>query len=244
MTRLFSFFRKESFSKRIEKIKNGDIREREKMIEEYIPFIIKTVSNKLNRYIESENSEEYSIGMEAFNEAIDKYEISKGNFISFAQLVIKSRITDYLRKISKHNKVIPISQFEKEEKENLKKDFRTEDFTEKYTLKNEIEVFEEQLKKFKINFFDLVNEAPKHIDTRTNGIRIAKYIVENKELKEGLIRKKTLPSKLLIEELGVSVKILKRSRKFIIATVLILDSDLEELKNYIQGIKGGAKDGL
>ena len=239
MTRLVDFFKKNSLTKRLEKIKMGDCDERGKMIEEYIPFIIKTISNITNKYIESENSEEYSIGIEAFNEAIDKYECSKGSFISFSELVIRSRILDYIRKIKKHEVSIPISQFQGEEIDHIKKQLQTKDFTESFAFKNEIEEFETKLEQFNITFLDLLKESPKHIDTRANGLRIAKYIVDNKKLKEELMRKKTLPSTKLRTELGVTVKILKRSRKFIIAAVLILDSDLERLKNYISQTKGG-----
>ena len=83
MARLLDFFSKNSLGKRIEHIQSGDKLEREKLIEEYIPFIIKTISSLTNRYVESENSEEYSIGLEAFNEAIDRYEAKKGSFIAF-----------------------------------------------------------------------------------------------------------------------------------------------------------------
>ncbi|MCT4619072.1 MAG: RNA polymerase sigma-I factor [Marinisporobacter sp.] len=244
MARLFDFFRRDSLTKRLEKIKKGSTQEREKIIQEYIPFIIKTLSDKLNKYIESENSEEYSIGIEAFNEAIDKYEPSRGSFIGFAEIVIKNRIIDYLRKNSKHNKVVPISQFEDDEKNKTEKYFQTEDFTESFTLKNEIKELEEKLKSFHITFFDLEEEAPKHMDTRANALRIAKYIANDKELKESLMKKKTLPSKRIIEEMGVTIKILKRSRKFIIATVVILGSDLEQLKSYIGQTLGGVQSGL
>ncbi|WP_168198350.1 RNA polymerase sigma-I factor [Crassaminicella thermophila] len=244
MARLFDFFRKDPLTKSLEKIQNGDIEEREKIIESYIPFIIKTVSDKLNKYIESENSEEYSIGIEAFNEAIDKYESSRGSFIAFAEIVIKNRITDYLRKNRKHHNVVFMSQFEEDETNKLQKHLRTDDFTENFALKSEIEEFENKLKQFRITFSDLVKESPKHIDTRANGLRIAKFIASNEDLKEDLIRKKSLPSKKIIEELGVTAKVLKRSRKFIIAAVIILDSNLDQLKNYIAQTKGGAKGGL
>lgn len=244
MARLFGFFRKEPITRRLEKITKGDIEEREKFIEEYIPFIIKTISDKMNKYIESENSEEYTIGMEAFNHAIDQYEASKGTFIGFAEVVIKNRIIDYLRTMSKHRKTIPISQFDEDEKNKIQNQFCVEDFTNSLALKDEIEEFEGKLKPFQITFSDLVKDAPKHRDTRINGIRIANHIAKNIELKEALLRKKTLPSTKLIKELGVTAKILKRSRKFIIATVLILDSDLEELKVYLSQTQGGVECGL
>lgn len=244
MACLLNFFKRDALTKRLEKVKKGDIEEREKIIEEYIPFIIKTVSDQLNRYIEAENSEELSVGIEAFNEAIDKYEKNRGNFIGFAQLVIKNRIIDDLRKKSKHKKAIPISQFEEDDNDQLQKHFSIDDFTKNFTLKTEIKEFEEKLKDFQIGFSDLVEEAPKHIDTRANAIRIAKYIADDEGLKEELFRKKRLPSKKLIDQLGTSVKILKRSRKFIIATAIILEGDFEKLKNYVGSSKGGVEGGL
>ena len=49
------------------KIKNTDINE---LIEEYIPFIIKTISKFTNRYVSIENDEEFSIGLVGFYEAV------------------------------------------------------------------------------------------------------------------------------------------------------------------------------
>lgn len=242
MARLINFFKKDSLTNRLDKIKQGNKEERENLIQEYIPFIIKTVSSKTNRYIESENSEEFSIGLEAFNQAIDKYDKDKGAFIAFAELVIQSRITDYMRQTKKFNTTIPISQFEEEESYILEESLRTEDFSKEYELKDEIEEFEQSLKEFDISFSDLVKEAPKHKDTRLNAMSIARYISENHGLKEELMRKKTLPGSKLIKELDITLKVLKRSRKFIIAAVLIYDSDLDILKQYISNLEGGAAD--
>ncbi|AOT73072.1 RNA polymerase sigma-I factor [Geosporobacter ferrireducens] len=244
MARLLNFFKKDTFSDRLIKIQSGDSEEREKLIQEYIPFVIKTISNHINRYLESENSEEYSIGLEAFNEALDKYEASRGSFIGFAELVIKSRITDYLRKIKKHSKTLSINQLEESEENWSSDSLKTEDFTEKIALKEEIQALEKQLKAFDITFQNLVEEAPKHRDTRSKALEIAGFIVNHQELRDELMRKKNLPSSRLVQDMGVTIKMLKRSRKFIIATVLILDSELDGLKQYISGGKGGVSHGL
>jgi RNA polymerase sigma factor len=61
----------------LKQVKNGDILLREKLIADYQPFIIKTVSQFMGKYIEIENSEEFSIGLIAFNEAIDCFDESK-----------------------------------------------------------------------------------------------------------------------------------------------------------------------
>ena len=237
--RLLELLRKDSLTPRLEKAKAGDTLEREKLINEYIPFIIKIVSNKMNRYIESENSEEYSIGLMAFNEAIDRYERSKGSFIAFAELVIKSRITDFLRKSIKYNQTFLLDNFEEGEEGSKVVYQQSEDFSEVMELKDEIKKMESQLREFDITFSDLVKEAPKHMDTREKGLMIAQYISSHPELKEELLRKKNLPNSQLVKELNITPKILKRSRKFIIATVLILDSDLDIIRDYISQVGGG-----
>ena len=61
------------------KIKNTDINE---LIEEYIPFIIKTISKFTNRYVSIENDEEFSIGLFGFYEAIQKYNNDRGPLCS------------------------------------------------------------------------------------------------------------------------------------------------------------------
>jgi len=243
MAPLLSFFKKSSLSRRIESIQSGSKEEREKLIAEYIPFIIKTASDYLNRYIESENSDEYSIAMQAFNEAIDKYDSSRGTFIRFAKLIIHSRLKDYFRKNKNNTRTVLWSQLE-ENHEEIKGHFDMETFINCWAVEEEIQKLEQKLETFRITLTDLVKEAPKHKSTRINGIRIAKYIAENEELKKSLLTTKMLPSSKIMHDLNVTYKILNRSRKFIIATVLILDSNLEALKDYISRIEGGAVNDL
>ena len=105
---------KRSFIDILQKIKSGDRLLKDRFISDYQPFIIKSVSQILNnKYIDIENSEEYSVGLIAFNEAIEKYDVNKGkNFMKFAELVIRRRMVDYFRKISAVcKKEIPFSSF-------------------------------------------------------------------------------------------------------------------------------------
>ncbi|MEG0326111.1 MAG: sigma factor, partial [Cellulosilyticaceae bacterium] len=62
------------------------------VIEGYMPMIIKTISDTTGKYVSAENSEELSIGLMAFIEAIERYEEERGEFTSFAKLIIKSRV--------------------------------------------------------------------------------------------------------------------------------------------------------
>lgn len=222
---------------RIKKAKAGDIEEREVLINDYIPFIIKTVSNTLNRYIESEDSDEYIIGLEAFNEAIDKYDPGKGKFISFASIVIRSRVTDFMRRQKRYNDELMKCVSDQE-------DHQSYDTEDNLDLKAEIEEFEDRLKSFGITLNELVRQCPKHKDSRLNALRIARYIYSNGELKQELIRKRRLPVTSITRALSVSEKLINYNRIFIIASVLILDSDMECLKCYISEVVGGAENDI
>jgi len=52
----------------------------------------------VGRYVAYGQDDELSIALMAFVEAIRSYDVSKGNFLSFSQNVIKRRIIDYYRK--------------------------------------------------------------------------------------------------------------------------------------------------
>jgi len=79
-----------------------DKRKRDLFIEAYKPFIAAVVSKICGKYKQYGIDEELSVGLLAFNEAIDKYD-GRGSFLSFAKLVIKSRLYDYFRFIKRHS---------------------------------------------------------------------------------------------------------------------------------------------
>jgi len=235
--------KKNNIEDKLKKIKDGDKEERENLIKEYTPFIIKSITKVTNRYVEIENNDEFSIGLEAFNEAINKYEFQKGNFIRYAETVIKNRIIDFHRKTRALNNVVSIDR-ENLMEFNVEDALQDNDFTDKYDMKEQILKLKSLLKEFGITFKELVDESPKHIDTRLNSINIARSIVENDDIKKELYRKRMLPAKKIMERLGVTKKVLKGNRKFIIATVLILDSDLDMLIDYVSRVEGGAEYGI
>lgn len=101
------------------------------LIERHMPFLIRTVSNFTGRYVSIENDEEFSIGLLAFAESVKRYEADRGNFLSFAKLVIESRLKNYVEKRNVHMKEeslealqeagMDFSQSEKEENEEIEK---------------------------------------------------------------------------------------------------------------------------
>ena len=110
-------------------------------------------------------------------------------------------------------------------------------YNEDLSMQMELMDFKNKLSEFKITLDDLVKDSPKHEDTRNNAIRIARAIQENKNLKEKLYLNRKLPYTQILSEYNSSRKFLDKNKKFIVATILILDSNLDSLKSYIYDAK-------
>ncbi|MED9946686.1 MAG: sigma factor, partial [Peptacetobacter hiranonis] len=158
----------------MENIKTKEIRVSEEFIEKHIPFIISCISKFTGRYVSIENDDEYSIGMIAFVEAIEKYKEEKGDFYAFSRLVIESRLKNFFEKENKYSKNKSIEEYKEKGTdlvENLE-DHDKEDLNREFTI-NEINQLKEEIEEFGFGFEELVNEAPKHKDTREKAIDIS-----------------------------------------------------------------------
>ncbi|WP_315122206.1 RNA polymerase sigma-I factor [uncultured Clostridium sp.] len=236
MTKLLDIFkRKRTLEERVKDIQKGNEEDKNDLIEEYIPFIKKVISSQLGQYVEIENNDDFSIGLIAFNEAIEKYDEKRGNFLTFASVVIKSRLIDQLRSRARRPKEVYISQLkcDDEDDDYHENVMAMDGFEGRIETRFDIATLIEDMKEYGISLEDLIKEAPKHKDTRIIAISIGRYIFENDHLKEKFLKTKNLPTSDLMRELCISKKVIQRSRKFIIAIVLILESDLDTLKEYI-----------
>lgn len=197
-----------------------DPSEREKLIVEYTPFIIKQLSLFTKKYIDEKNSDELSIGLIAFNEAIDSFDNTKGSFLSFSSLLIKRRLIDFVRQNQQNT--IPLELYIEKST-----DYEAEN------RKLEMISFVNLLSLYNISLDDLIKQSPKHADTRKIATKIAYSICENEYLLEYLKSKRNLPIKDLVNILKVSRKTIEKHRKYIIALVIIISEDLPILKQYI-----------
>ena len=190
-------------------------------IKDFLPFIIKTVSDSKNSYVEIENDEEFSIGLIAFNEAIEKYNITKGPFLPFAKMVIISRLNNHYQKENK-NKHLPIEEI-----------IETGVYSDN-DLALEIDEFEKELLKFGMDFEFLVENTPKHKDTRYKAFETGEKIYEEEDLVELTFNKKKLPMKKIAERFFISVKFLKGSKYIIIAVLIVLKKDFSQIYQWIK----------
>lgn len=240
MAKLLNIFnKKQTLEQRVKTIQDGYEEDKNNLIEEYIPFIKKVISNQVGTYVEVENHDFFSVGLMAFNEAIEKYNETKGNFLTFASIVIKSRLIDQLRKESRKSNEILVSYMQDEDEACTENILAVDSFESKIEVKLDFSSLVHNMKDFGVSLEDLVNEAPKHEDTRKMAIKIGKHVFENKKLCQKLLRTKNLPTSDIMQDLKISKKVIQRSRKFIIAIVLILESDLDTLKKYISNGEEG-----
>lgn len=211
---------------------------RDNLISEYSNFIKARISETVKRNV-TESDDEYSIGLMAFNEAINSYNEDKGNFLSFASIVIKNRIINHIKTESKYSKVVPFSSLSTQDEDGDEISFDVED--EKATIESnekdityEIDSIKKELEQYNISFFDLPKCSPKAQKTKDMCMEVIRFIKEKPILIENLKEKKTLPSSILLKELKINEKLLERHRKYIISSIIILTGDYENIAEYIK----------
>ncbi len=218
---------------------NSEIREN--LIREYSNFICSCASKTVGHFVDK-SDDIYSEALIAFNNALTSYDSLKGNFNSFAAVVIHNRINDYLKKQNKYNKAIPFSSLSTQNDNGEDVNFDVEDKRNEMS-DTAIEIFslKRELKKFDIDFFDLPSVSPKTAKTRKACLEIVQYIVENKSLLDFVYTSKMLPVKSIIQNLKVNKKIPERHRKYIIMGILITAGRYEVLLSYFSSEKGRCK---
>lgn len=235
--------KKRTLEESVALIQHGDTALRNEIIDSYKPFIAKTVSAVCKRYIH-ETDDEFSIGLIAFNEGIDKYSPERGSsLLSFSEILIKRRVIDYIRKQSRNQSISIDLNREMQDEDSpgtlIENELSIHEYnkkTEQEHRRDEIMQFQQMLLKYDLSFNEIIEQSPKHADARKNAILAARLLVENEELKEILLTKKKLPIKQLEQLVDVSRKTLERNRKYIIAIALIYSNDYVYMKDYIKGV--------
>ncbi len=229
----------------IGQIRSGDQTARETLIGSYTPYITRIAARVCGRFISPVNDEELSIGLLAFNEAIDAFDPEQGTrFLSFAQTVIRRRLIDYLRRQKKYQAETSLDMYrEAAEGPNTAEppglvrraaeEFAAQDAGR--SLQEEILQYREELAGFNISLQELTAVSPRHRDARQRAIEVARLISRSPEMSTHLRSRKELPLKELAETVGLSRKTLERQRKYIIAIALVFLGDYVYLADYLRG---------
>ncbi|MDC3413601.1 RNA polymerase sigma factor SigI [Aquibacillus sp. 3ASR75-11] len=229
--------------KQIALVQQGDQSIQNHLLKVYQPFIAKSVSQVCKRYIDPNTDDEFSVGLIAFNEAMFSYSNDKGStFLSFASLVVKRKVIDYIRKEQTNPAQASLDEVYDEDNMTVnplevkaaKELYQVQ--SESWHRSEEIKDLEQKLKEYKLSFEELTKISPKHQDARESAIRTAKILYEDESMRDFVYKKKKIPIKALIEKVSVSKKTLERNRKYILAIFVILGGEYIYLKDYLKGV--------
>lgn len=209
-------------------------------------FILGCAGKQADRYI-SESDDEFSVAMYAFFTAITKYDTAQGDFLPFAGLVIKRRLTDYYRtqqRFSDEHSVSPevFSGDTGDDDENTAIHYEVaEKLTEKpvLTAADEIQTVNGIFAGFGFSFMDLADVSPKASKTKKQCAQAVRTIIDSPIMLENLKTSRKLPIKALTSQSKVPSKVLERHRKYIIAATIILTGNFPILAEYMKYIRKG-----
>lgn len=213
---------------------NDDLRNQ--VISDCLPYI-KGVLRRMLQLSDIDQCDEFSIALTAFNDALNHY-LPETNvpFLRFAGLVINRRIIDWLRQQKRNSQVLTFSQCEA---------VHGDDFTETLTsvagssVWENMEIEEElvrlrlRMQDFNMTLAGLVKVFPRHRDTRLTCIRVARQLIAAPKLLQRFNRDCRLPAADLSRLCEIPLKTIERNRPGIIFLALLLSSDLEVIKTYL-----------
>lgn len=221
----------------------------DKILEEFIHqnegFIIKCAWESTRKYV-TKSDDEWSVALIAFSDAVKSYRLDKGNFFSFAKLLISRRLIDYYRLNSKQKSseilVDPYIFDTEPQPEDIDLAIRMQlvkkiAVLDNSSIKDEIEAVNKIFLLYGFSFMDLAKCSPHAEKTKSACAKAVLYIMNNEIVLKELISTKKLPIKIIEKNTKVPRKIIERHRKYIIAAIQILSGEYPELAQYMRYIR-------
>lgn len=222
----------------------SDERKRKELIYSNEQTILRTASSACHRYV-NKSDDEWSIALCAFSKAVDGYTAEKGDFLPFAQMLIKRDLIDYYRSQKNSLREISVAPHVLEGDGEPEEDpsgvylavVKNSQEASDRSLRDEILAANELLSAYGFRFFDLTECSPQQDKTRKGCAVAIRFMLTDSALFTALEKTRKLPVKALAAASGVSRKTLDRYRKYIIMAVLILDGDYPQLAEYLKFVK-------
>ncbi|MDR2486653.1 MAG: sigma-70 family RNA polymerase sigma factor [Clostridiales Family XIII bacterium] len=208
------------------------------LIEENKPYIMSRVIRYAPGSSPDDRDDLFSIGLSAFFEAVKSFRPERGHFYPFADVVLRRRIIDGMRRSIRQDVEVPILE-EDEEGSELSRpvlDASIEAYgkeREREALIDEIDQFTEELAAYGISMDSLARHSPKHKELKRVYRSILDQIAQDEDVKHYIFKKRVYPVKKIAEITGISQKKLERSRIYMIAAMIILCGDYNLLSEYI-----------
>ncbi len=200
----------------------------EELVKQYLPFLIRTVSAVTGRYVRVENDDSFSIALSAFAEAVEKYDPRRGTFTAFAGLVIRSRVQTYLAQEMRREQTVSLEELEESGQEPQAAG------SDQSALREEIDLYKEELLKFGLTLETLADHAPSHRDTRRRAVTVAEQASQDEEIVQKTYQAGKLPVRAVARLAEVSEKIVKTSKVFILGVMLVFVRKLPGMMAWIR----------
>ena len=198
------------------------------LVERHLPYIVRTISELTGRYVSVEHDEEFVIALSAFAEAIQRYNSERGSFLSYAGLVIRSRLLNFLQQEKAAADTVSLDALVELGYEPEEPHTRQED------LHEEIQAYQLELEKFGLSLDAMVDYSPCHRNTRETAILVAEQASREDKIVSDTYRKRKLPIRPVALLCHVTEKIVKTSKHFILGTMLIFVLKLSSLIFWIK----------
>ena len=216
-----------------------DVRAADDLIRAYLPFIKAETAKFLKRPPIEGQDDELSIAMMAFHEAIGGYSRTRGSFLKYAAMLIRSRLVDYSRREQRHSRVIsldaPIGEEDATLGETLADDREPHEETAlRDATRAEIEELTRQMQEFGVSLSDVADNCPKQQRTLDAAGEHWNTQRETRSLLEDLLKTKRLPIGQLATGSGVERKTLERHRRYMVALLLIYTNGYEIIRGAFE----------
>lgn len=220
------------------------IDDKDEFIEKNKKFIYNITANICKRSLQWENDDELSISLIAFNNACDTYIQDKGNFFSYAKVLIKNALIDYFRKSSNNPYVTFNSGDENIDYIDNKSSLSTYELEQENKKRSEeILAFSNELKTYKLSFDDLVESSPSHKDTKDKLLNLSLTCSNETSILQYIYNYKKLPVKEICIFTGANRKFIEKWRRYILTLILIFSNkEYIYLRSYLN-IKVGVNNG-
>ena len=211
-------------------------RDRDDFIAENKTFVQNTANNICKKRLSWENDDELSIALIAFNSACENYKKDRGNFFSYAKVVIRNALIDFFRK-GKNNDYLVFENEDANEQDYIDNKLSLSEY-EKQIENNlraeEIKMLTTELLEYKLTFSDLVDSSPSHKDTRDEVLTIAFKCIKDSYIIEHIKIKKRLPVKEIIMLTAKNRKYIEKWRRYILALIIILSNEnYKYIRSYL-----------
>ena len=222
-----------------------DTAKRENFIRAHERYILHEAFKSAHHFV-TKSDDEWSVALLAFNAAIDSFQEDKGQFLTYASVVIRSRLTDYYRagrKIAENEMSVEPDTFdgdpEEDDPEAAEKlsIARTAAVNDTDSTREEIEALNAVLKLYGFSFFDLAAASPKKDKAKHDCAKAVAAALSDRSIVEKMQSSRLLPIAEIIKITGLPRKVIENHRRYIIAAIEIMNGEYPLIAEYMKYIR-------